>query len=525
MPSTRSTARPTTTSPLVEDERSQRLRRQLDIDGTAALRGCKTNQKPVAVRKYGGASYAVDPDGISWAKTGSKKRPATVELASPPPASKRRRRQSQPEGLPENTISVSKGKKRKLDDGRTSTDGDFLLETIQQVKRVKVPTDSTRAADLQELMPYLQKMKSPCRQHTLRRAPEVAQPLRDAPEAYDLDAREAKRLFTSTNRIDAPVFVAKGAPSEIVDLENDPRRPIEQVLDWLPDLDETDIIADKEVPRASAGAVQQVTVSEIRERFINEPGYHPFPWNFPEIPFPMPVRELPGFLRHTSCNFLNDIIRYVQDVNVEQICPATCENQGITADRCQVHFQTADELVEVQRAVKLWLGTIMMAEAGAYTHEHCDTPGFGTLISCYEGEIGFAYQQKSAKSSSKWLYKILRPGDAVYMGPATRHLVFRQPEGSQTLATAVRILRSCDVVEWLKALSAEFDTGDDSRESQLFFSRVVRALVIGARHFVEQAKAHSKFEKFGGPQNLKEAEKLLRKIEKQRQTLLTRLSK
>lgn len=239
----------------------------------------------------------------------------------------------------------------------------------------------------------------------------------------------------------------------------------------------------------------------------------------------MPARELPGFLRHPSCNFLIDIIRYVQDVNVEQICPATCENHGITADQCQIHFQTADEIVEIQRAVKLWLGTIMMAEAGAYTHEHCDTPGFGTFISCYEGEIGFAYQQKSAKSSKKWLYVILRPSDAVYMGPATKHLVFRQPNGSQALATAIRVLRYCDVVAWLKALSAEFDTGDDSKELQLFFSRVVRALVIGARHFVEQAKAHNAFEKFGGPQNVKEAEKLLRKIEKQRQTLLTRLSK
>ena len=111
------------------------------------------------------------------------------------------------------------------------------------------------------------------------------------------------------------------------------------------------------------------------------------------------------------------------------------------------------------------------------------------------------------------------------MGPATPHLVFRQPEGKQTLATAVRILRYSDVVEWLKALSAEFDAGDDTEEAQLYFSRVVRALVIGARHFVDQAKARNALEKFGGPKVVKQAEKLLAKIEKQRNELLDRLNK
>ena len=90
-------------------------------------------------------------------------------------------------------------------------------------------------------MPYLRKTKPPCRQRALRRAPETALPLRDAPEVYDLDARDVKRLLTSTNRIGALVFVAGGAPSEIVDLEIDLRRPIEQILDWLQDVDGMDV--------------------------------------------------------------------------------------------------------------------------------------------------------------------------------------------------------------------------------------------------------------------------------------------
>ena len=83
IPSTRSTTRLTTSSPLAGDVRSQRLRRELEIDGTAALGGGKTDQQPVKVRKLSGVSYAVAPDGISRATTGSRKRPATGELASP----------------------------------------------------------------------------------------------------------------------------------------------------------------------------------------------------------------------------------------------------------------------------------------------------------------------------------------------------------------------------------------------------------------------------------------------------------
>ena len=165
----------------------------------------------------------------------------------------------------------------------------------------------------------------------------------------------------------------------------------------------------------------------------------------------------------------------------------------------------------------------MMAEAGAYTPEHHDSLGFGTLISCYEGEIGFAYQtttptprkaQGKAKASKQWYYKIMRAGDAVYMPPGMKHLVFRQPYGTQTLATAVRVLRYCDVVEWLQILSAE---ADEEGEDPEYFRRVVRGLVMRARHYIDQAKAQDKRDKFGGAQNVKEAEKLLGVIEKKLQ--------
>jgi hypothetical protein len=437
------------------------LLRQLEISGTATLRGGKIDHQPAVVRKYSGASYEVALDGISWARRGVARRAAAAEPASPPPAPKRRRRHGQPDGLPKSSISARPSRKRKLEGASDTTDEDFLVETIGQVKQVKVPSDTTRAAELEEQLPYLQAMKLACSQYVVRQAPSrPGQSLRDAsgddqsagsvPDAYLLDARAAKSVLHGTGRLDRPVCIARGAPSSSFDSEIDPRRPVEQVLDWLPDPDENHNLVDKQMPRSSIDASRQVTIAETRDRFLDQQQHQPCPWNFPEIPIPMPAPEMPGFLRHPSCKLLTDIIRYVQEINIEQICPANCKYHGITADRCPTHFQIADEIVEFRRGVQHWLGTIMMAEAGAYTAEHHDTFGFGTFSSCYEGEIGFAYQStaptpprktgQKAQASKRWFNKIMRPGDAVYMGPRTKHLVFRQSCGNQTLATAVRIL-------------------------------------------------------------------------------------
>ena len=87
--------------------------------------------------------------------------------------------------------------------------------------------------------------------------------------------------------------------------------------------------------------------------------------NLPELPFPMPAPELPGFLRHPGNNLLNDIVRSVQELDNNHICPATCEYYGITADRCPTHYQTAEEVHDFHVGVQHWKGTIMMAEAGA----------------------------------------------------------------------------------------------------------------------------------------------------------------
>ena len=552
MPTTRSTAS-TGASSLAGDRTASRINKELQIDGTAALKGGKIDRKPCIVRKSGGASYEITTHG-SWVRAGTKRSAATAGLPPALIATKRalRTRQpanppispAQPASQPQRSISKQTSKKRQLEaEEDNSPDEAFRKETLRQVKRVKVASYTQRAEDLEQLLSDLPTTRLPRSQYVVRHAqPDLAsasgdstgasQPVNLAPEAYDMTVREARTLLQATNRITAPVFVARAAPASFCDPEIDDRRPVEQILDYLPNPEETFSFHDKEAPRDEDTPNTHVTVAAMKDRFINQLGYQEFPMNFPELRFPMPAPELPGFIRHPSNNLLNDIVRNVQEIDNNHLCPPPCVHYGITADRCPTHYQTAEEVNAFRLGVQHWQGTIMMAEAGAYTPRHYDTLGLGTLICCYEGEIGFAYQTtttttpqapRKGRQSPKWFYKVLRPGDAVYMPPGTYHMVFRQPYGNQTLATAVRVLRYCDVVEWLKILSAEFDTETRSEEPE-WFARVVRALVMGTRHYIDAAKAHYNVQKFGGAQKVKEAEEQLAVIDEKLLKLLDSLA-
>ena len=173
----------------------------------------------------------------------------------------------------------------------------------------------------------------------------------------------------------------------------------------------------------------------------------------------------------------------------------------------------------------------MMAEAGAYTPRHYDSLGFGTMICCYEGEIGFAYQTTSlesqaaqkARQKQEWLYRVIRPREVVYVPPGIYHTVFRAPEGSQTLATAMRVLRYRDTVTWLKILLHDFDC-EIAQTEPSWFARSVRGLVMGTWHFLDIAKTYNDAEKFGGARMVEEAERLLVEIDRKLKKMLTGLT-
>ena len=511
-------------SPPAKDTRALRILRELQIDGNEALRSGSIERRSSTVRKFGGASYEVEADGFSWARSKTQKGAASAAAASP--SASRRRGTRNPEQAPaKSSFSAGPSKKRKRAESAVAGDDDFLAETIRQLKRVKVPKSTSRQAEIHMMLPFLQKLKAPCRQRTRQHGPMDGQRDGEASEAYELDALEARRFLRSENRVEAPVFFDSGAMA-IIDEENE-TRPIEQFLDWLPDPAESYSTYDLEKSQQDVDVpTKLVTIAEIRERFINQQGYQQYPWNFPEIPCPA-TTDMPELFRLPKCNLLNDICRYMQNIENEDICPETCPKHGTTARKCGKHLVTAQEIVEFGQGYRHWLRTMMLAEAGALTPPHFDGLGFGTLIDCHEGEIGFAWlianeeervaRQGEIEPSNRWRFKVLRQGNSVYMPPGTRHLVFRLPEGKQTLASSVRVVRYCDIVEWLQVLHMEAQHAFDDRNDGVEFVRITRGLVMGARHWIGQAKAHKRLEKFGSPGQIKNAEKLLGKLKKQLQ--------
>lgn len=515
------------TSPLDGGRRSHRILRELQIDGTTALRGGKIERKAGKsgeVRNFRGGRYEIANDGISWKTTGSK-RPASDDEAAPPPAAKRLRRDAAAR-CRKAVLTAAPSKKRRLDDDIAARDADYLAETVQRLKRAKVPSQSSRQAELRMMLPYLKKLEPVGGRRIERQAPQAGRRRGYAPDAYVLDSPAAQALFRSTEPVCAPVFLT-GQKIPILDPEND-ARPIEQVFPWL-DMDEGHDVADLQKEAEDHGGrfpERSVTTAEIRERFVNDNQEQAYPWNFLEIPLPTVAESMPDFLRHPNCNMMRDILRFIQSPDIDDICPATCPNHGKTAERCQKHLLTADEVVVLNQVYRHWLGTIMIAEAGALTQPHFDTFGFGTFICCAEGEIGFAWtseataRKKGVSARDRLLFKVLRPGDAVYMDPGRYHLVFRLPGGKQTMGSSPRVLRYGDVERWLDIISLELQNAIDNEPLDDSHILVWRGLVMGTRYLITQARKGETFEKFGGEKTVRGAEKLLDKIEKQLQKLL-----
>ena len=346
-------------SPLDGEVRAERKLRERHNGSKGSLRG--------------GAADQARTGGISLVRTGMKRR-AETDPAPSLPASKRRRTRDQQQDTAVVSFSSGLTKKRKSAESAVAGDTEFLEETIRQLKRVKVPSTTSRKTDIRWMLPYLEKLEAVSPKRILHQARQPGQPSGDAVEAYKLTPREAKRLLQNQIEVDVPVFVA-GGTMEILDPESD-RRPIEQILDWFPDPDEEHDTFDLRAGLQEDGSLahKDVTTSELRERFLNNQKQPLYPWNCPDIPFPMPP-TIPGFLRHPSCSLLHHIVRHVQDVSDDKICPATCKHHGATAIKCPEHFMTPEELVALQQGTRNWHGTIMLAEPGALTQTRTYTDG------------------------------------------------------------------------------------------------------------------------------------------------------
>lgn len=357
-------------------------------------------------------------------------------------------------------------------------------------------------------------MKAPTSQRTPPQSPADGQQQADA---YLLSSADARGLLASNASIDAPVFVAGAANTASVLETGSDRRPVEQLFDWLVDPDEKHDVHEPTGTR-------QITTGELRQRFLDHNGYVEQPYNFPDVASPFHTSGMPDFVQTPACNLLRDVMRYLLDVSPVNICQDDCKGKKAANRCCNKHFLTTGEFAELQQGWRHWQGSVMLAEAGALTLPHVDKWGFGTFLSCLEGEMGFAWLSHTSDEQleavlagtdapdEEWLFKVLRPGDAVYMSPGTPHLVFRLPQGKQTMGLAGHLVRRCDVEQWVQLVMLDAEQGEYHDAG---FGEVVRGLATGIEHILTKAAGRQDIvEQYSGAKKMASVRKALVKLKR-----------
>ncbi|GIZ46251.1 hypothetical protein CKM354_000938300 [Cercospora kikuchii] len=409
-------------------------------------------------------------------------------------------------------------------------DESYRLAAIEQFKALKLSRRNFRAKEIANLLPFLETMTLPASDKIQYTAAQPRRMKSKQLDAYILSKEDAHILLKGTKSIHAPVFILGGAP----DVCDSSSRPIEQALNtWFLDPLEDYTFHD------SQGKERTPNIQKMREHFLSPDGNGEqdkgYPWNLRDILNPMAQQCLPTFAQSLNCNLLRDIYRIILQVNDELICPADCPKRTKTDQCCDGngHEITFNELFEVTAAAREHEGTLMISDPGSITGPHWDRWCLGTYISCHEGEMGFAWlshpstieqhkrwtdTSKNGKPEGNWLFKVFRKGDAVYMPPGTVHVVFRLPEGQQTMATAGHFLRrSTDWKNWLKMLVHERETHivREQEEAGSGYLTIFGPIVKTLRFLLDQVKSDEEIERFGGKRRVKSARKLLATLEGQ----------
>lgn len=333
----------------------------------------------------------------------------------------------------------------------------------------------------------------------------------EMPEARDArspeSAEEARRLLASDEPIHLPVFVRDSANWSMIDREHF-RGPIEQLFNFLHDPDEEVEYSDHSKPNIH----KTMPIGELRKRFAKHNGQTPrYPRNFRDLVNPMPDCGIPHFMQNNTCTLLHDIMR--RQLDCDPSCD--CDVDDRLGDRCEHRMKHEDYMI-VQTMWRYWKGTVMLAEPGAITLPHWDKYSTSTWISCLEGEMGFGWlaepheDEKTAwlkdvsEPQGRYLFKMLRPGDAVYMPPGTIHFVFRRPGGGQTMGFAGQMIRRADAMSWLEYLKIELGFAVEDETEDAPYERVVPQMMQGLIHLINGALRQKDFDKYGGKQKLEE---------------------
>lgn len=349
-----------------------------------------------------------------------------------------------------------------------NADEKFLHDAIRQLES-QHPTGATlRRQQIRAIMPLLNTVEQPAGDRIQRFANIHAEEDGDQPDCYILSAADAKQVLESDAVIEAPVFVPNGAREGL--FTSSTRRPIEQVLrTWF--LDGHEIVNSRKSDKRPPGE-RLVAIAKLRQHFLRDNVEREYPWNMPDILNPRAEECKPLFVQSLNCNFLKDIVRRVLDPTKDEICQENCNGAYNNRLGCRIHELTRTEFHALQESRELWQGTMMLADPGAITLAHCDNWGLSTWISCHEGELGLIWRSHPSEqerndhlyerhqSRGRSLYKVLRPGEAVYMPCGTIHTVFRRPRGNPTLAFAGHILRRTAIARWLELFLDEADHAD-----------------------------------------------------------------
>lgn len=395
---------------------------------------------------------------------------------------------------------MTRSRKRKANEDEL-----FLREAESQLKKVK--TD-----DAERIRPYLALLRQPTEQ-----------------EAHTLSKAAARKLLAGDIVIDRPIFVRDAADaSRILDLDDD-RRPIDQLFSWLTNNDE-DIEYSVPGKTPAPGTIKTAT---IRKRFEAHKGLVvDEPHNLTDVVNPFPVVIAPKFTQTLAGNLLSEVMRYLLDSSTPGLCQDKCSGRSKRTPHmcCKKHFLTVTEFTELQSGWRQWQGAFLLAEAGALTQPHYDKWGFATSLVCLEGEIGWCWlanatneerkdimaNSDDTRDSDRWLYKVLKEGDVMYMPPGTPHLVFRLPKGNQTLAAGSHMVRRCDVGQWVSLLELEvrrakaaFKKGNKLDEFEV---AVWRGLCVGIKHILKHGTESDA--SYGGKQALDKVRATLKSIKK-----------
>lgn len=334
------------------------------------------------------------------------------------------------------------------------------------------------------------------------------------------DAPKARAFLASDSTIDAPVFVKGGANYSLIDPISE-ERPIAQFLDLLHNPKEPIYYCDdKQIERLTS-------IGTIAQHFRTQRHVIDTPWNFPDIVNPMFDHAVPSFVMHPRSTALHDIMRIVTDVTKDDIChcPESEKMERRVSTICRKeHFATEEEFFETYQIWRSWQGTVLIAEPGAITYPHFDRFALATWISCLEGEIAFAWLSHPSprqnvgwlcdreKVRGKWLFTVLRAGDALYMPPGLVHFVWRRPKGGPTLGCAGHLIRCNDLAQWLRNLSTEvslYALIDDADTSQ---RRILPSMLAGVISLVERAKDSGREARYGDEADLREIAELVKQV-------------